>query len=838
MAVLPVPPGGTNLSTWLGVAHNADGTLTNAQFVYNVKSYGATGNATTDDTAAIQAAINAATGSAAPATSTRTPAAPVYIPTGTYKISSDLIIRSVQGFRLQGAAQDQVRIMPSGTGFTQAAIFINGSADGVYEGFNIQGDGTEALIDSIRLDGVSASRTDAGCVTNSTTTVANVLAQAYDVGATVTGTGIGTSGTATVVTSTPGTGWTVTPACSASGTVTVTVASLNAASRSTTGNCFRDVRVRGNFIVGISLEGNGSQQCDGTTFENVVISGSQYYANWSSSGNWQAGIALGNGTFANNYDHRAIGLDVTGCYIGYKINASSLALAGAQPANNALDFWILPGSQCTITNVQSQNAGQFLAGQPAFAAAPVTFSDIEIKTSYLNSSLVVAQTYGGLWRFTNFAATNVQYSAAWVSGLMKFLGSTSNRPAEVHLANVALNGLKTACILPTAAQANITVTNYANYNVSTGNYTTTAGDLLSAYTGSAWINLDQAILPATSPSLTSVAVSGLTGAVAGTRLAGGTASGAPTTGTFLTGDVVPDQSGSIWVCTAGGTPGTWSGPTVTAPNVQFFTAGGTWTKPGGAKTVFSAVLGGGGGGGSGASGTSGTVQCGGGGGGGGTYTSRQFVASDLGSTVAVSVGAGGTGGASVTGSSGNTTGNPGGVGTVSTFGTYLYGSVGTGGAGGSITAATGGSGPIGGPGTGGAGASASSTGGAGVGNNPASFGSAGAPSGGGITTGAVAGAGAAGSHSYLAYDAAPGVAGAVGGASPTSGTASALANGSCGPSPGSGAASATAAAQAGANALANSGAGGAGGGASLNTFASGAGGNGGSGWVLVITYFQ
>ena len=77
MAVLPVPPGGTNLSTWLGVAHNADGTLTNAQFVYNVKSYGATGNSTTDDTAAIQAAINAATGSAAPATSTRTPAAPV-----------------------------------------------------------------------------------------------------------------------------------------------------------------------------------------------------------------------------------------------------------------------------------------------------------------------------------------------------------------------------------------------------------------------------------------------------------------------------------------------------------------------------------------------------------------------------------------------------------------------------------------------------------------------------------------------------------------------------------------------------------------------------------------
>jgi hypothetical protein len=55
-----------------------------------------------------------------------------------------------------------------------------------------------------------------------------------------------------------------------------------------------------------------------------------------------------------------------------------------------------------------------------------------------------------------------------------------------------------------------------------------------------------------------VAVNGATGATAGTRLAGATASGHPTTGTFLTGDVVPDQTGDIWICTAGGTPGSWA----------------------------------------------------------------------------------------------------------------------------------------------------------------------------------------------------------------------------------------------------------------------------------------
>lgn len=52
--------------------------------------------------------------------------------------------------------------------------------------------------------------------------------------------------------------------------------------------------------------------------------------------------------------------------------------------------------------------------------------------------------------------------------------------------------------------------------------------------------------------------SGLTGATAAVRFVGGTASGAPASGTFVTGDVVVAQNGHIFVCTAGGTPGTWA----------------------------------------------------------------------------------------------------------------------------------------------------------------------------------------------------------------------------------------------------------------------------------------
>ncbi len=55
----------------------------------------------------------------------------------------------------------------------------------------------------------------------------------------------------------------------------------------------------------------------------------------------------------------------------------------------------------------------------------------------------------------------------------------------------------------------------------------------------------------------SVSASGLPGATAGSRLAGGTVSGPPVSGTFGAGDVVPDGAGAVWVCVAAGSPGTW-----------------------------------------------------------------------------------------------------------------------------------------------------------------------------------------------------------------------------------------------------------------------------------------
>jgi hypothetical protein len=65
-------------------------------------------------------------------------------------------------------------------------------------------------------------------------------------------------------------------------------------------------------------------------------------------------------------------------------------------------------------------------------------------------------------------------------------------------------------------------------------------------------------ITAVSPvSATAIVATGLTGSASASRYVGATTSGHPTTGTFVIGDFVVDQSGNIWICTTAGSPGTW-----------------------------------------------------------------------------------------------------------------------------------------------------------------------------------------------------------------------------------------------------------------------------------------
>src|SRR5262249_48373538 len=113
-----------------------------------------------------------------------------------------------------------------------------------------------------------------------------------------------------------------------------------------------------------------------------------------------------------------------------------------------------------------------------------------------------------------------------------------------------------------------------------------------------------------------------------------------TLGFVLTAATVNGALGSNWQAGGGGG---------SAVDVQAVAdgAGQTWTKPGGApSSVEVIVIGAGGGGGGGAGVTApASGSSGGCGGGGGAVQRGYFLASDLGATVTVNVGAGGTGGA-------------------------------------------------------------------------------------------------------------------------------------------------------------------------------------------------
>jgi hypothetical protein len=134
----------------------------NAHGTVNVLAYGADPTGAASSTTAFQNAIAACIPSTNPATTTRGATSALIIPPGTYKITSDLVIRSVQGFTIIGAGPSLTTLVASGTGFTQAVLFIDGSADGMFSGFAVQGDGTEMaganhLPDGIRLDYTTAA---------------------------------------------------------------------------------------------------------------------------------------------------------------------------------------------------------------------------------------------------------------------------------------------------------------------------------------------------------------------------------------------------------------------------------------------------------------------------------------------------------------------------------------------------------------------------------------------------------------------------------------------------------------------------------------------------------
>ena len=280
-------------------------------------------------------------------------------------------------------------------------------------------------------------------------------------------------------------------------------------------------------------------------------------------------------------------------------------------------------------------------------------------------------------------------------------------------------------------------------------------------------------------------------------------------------------------------------------DVQTYTMAGSssWTKPSGVSTVMVILCGAGGGGGGGS-----TSLNSGSGGGGGAHVERFFLASDLTSTVTVTVGTGGSGGPA---------GSSGGFGSASSFGSYAYaggGGVGTsgvkgGGGGGGVTSTTndlgaenptagangigwqgasggavalnGGNSQHGGGGGGGARTNSSQTG---MGGGSSAAGGTGGGSG-GVSNGFAGGAGGK-TGSWTAGG------GAAGGTNAAGTAGSAATSTHCGTGGGGGGGSSTTGWAGGAGGAG----GGGGGGGGAGTTAGGSGGNGADGRVWVISW--
>lgn len=344
------------------------------------------------------------------------------------------------------------------------------------------------------------------------------------------------------------------------------------------------------------------------------------------------------------------------------------------------------------------------------------------------------------------------------------------------------------------------------------------------------------------PSAPVWGTTGITGAVAASRYVGATVSGAPVTGTFLTGDYIVTNDANIYICTAGGSPGTWaqanSNTYALKSIVDVFTTSGTYTKRTGMTHAHVIAIGAGGGGGSGRRGAAGTLRNGGGSGSSGGQTDVTIPASLLSASHPVSVGAGGTAGAAQT--TNDTDGLPGGLAGNTQFGliaTDFAASVFGAGGGLGGTAATGAVAGLSLGMTNGLAGAVCAVGVAGSGGN----GTIAAPvggAGGGITVGNVAGNGGAGGRlGGVQFSANVAAGGVVDTTAPQAGQYAGSVGLSRPGSPGGGgAASITTAAQAG-GASSGYGAGGAGGGASLNGNNSGAGAVGGPAVLVVFTYF-
>lgn len=319
------------------------------------------------------------------------------------------------------------------------------------------------------------------------------------------------------------------------------------------GNTFYNIRVRDLKFVNAYGFGN-----DSTTFDVSQISVYDCYATgqWTDGETtwWQNGFLSGSGASANPLDHFYFGYRSAAVRYGLHANACSVTAVGGSATGNEVDFRQVGTRFFHISGFRGETSQRLFEQQGgATYSSSASLSDILWECNGINADLrFIKLGYGGTVRLNNVSTGT--------NSLQPIVYMNANRSVQV-IADGLTTGSPIGSVFVNSGGglASVTATGYTqtlnsqvidkipfwtkNFGAFAANQIPTFVDgvLLGAVgTGPAW------------------AATGLAGATAGGRFVGATAAGPPNTGTFLANDYVASGDGNFYLCTVGGTPGTWA----------------------------------------------------------------------------------------------------------------------------------------------------------------------------------------------------------------------------------------------------------------------------------------